>query len=36
MTWRNLCVLTVSFQALIFIIKREFMLVGWMVVYLIS
>jgi len=36
MTRRNLCVLTVPFQALIFIIKREFMLVGWMVVYLIS
>lgn len=24
------------FQALIFIVKREFMLVGWMVVYIIS
>jgi chitin synthase len=27
---------SVPFQALIFIIKREFMLVGWMVVYLLS
>jgi len=27
---------TYGLQAFIFIIKREFMLVGWMVVYLIS
>jgi hypothetical protein len=27
---------SVPFQALIFIIKREFMLIGWMVVYLLS
>jgi chitin synthase len=29
-------VYSVPFPALIFIIKREFMLVGWMVVYLLS